>query len=148
MRLFFTVVIFNGTIITGPTLIYRDEVSRSAFVGNLFCSSSSDGASWHFPNGTAVGFSRGTDRFFQFQQRGSGLSLSHYLLGEELDSNNGLWTCRLNSSSNNGAIPVGIYQRGGTYYTILDLQYTHDSKGWCDSSLAKLIRTKVPTLSM
>ena len=107
-------VTFNGTTITGPTLIYRDEVSTSSFVGNLFCSSSSVGASWHFPNGTAVGFTLGTDRFLQFEQRGSGLSLQHYLLGEELASDNGLWTCRLNSSSN-GAIPIGIYQRGGIY---------------------------------
>ena len=69
---------------------------------------SSVGASWHFPNGTAVSFTLGADCFFQIE---AGLSLVHNLIGS-------------NNAVDSMAAPMelhmymGIYQRGGGTYAV------------------------------
>ena len=121
-------VTWNGTTITGPVLIYQDELiaddrdnveTDPPLNGTLICRHETQAqVGWHFANGQALTSSR-TD--FHFRQRRTGTSATPSV--SRLTTNqpddplenviaNGLWTCRLDGDSND-AIPVGIYIRGG-----------------------------------
>ena len=120
---------WNGTSITGPVLIYQDElvVDDSASPtatrirnGILICTSQDQHrVGWHNVQGNSI-FEDETHDFKQ-TRTGSGVtpSVSRLSVNEEYISRpeavaNGLWTCRLNGSASVPApIPVGIYDREG-----------------------------------
>ncbi len=130
-------VTWNGTTITGPVLIYSDElpVDPSATTtgdpnepGALICKSEDRAAvSWHYTPGQIVRGPEHTDTF-KATSTGTGIipSVSRLLLNKvntEVNNNdlNGLWHCRLNGVketdqiSNNQydeQINVGIFSRG------------------------------------
>ncbi len=138
LKWFFVVsVTWNGTTITGPVLIYSDElpVNPSANTtgdpnrpGALICRSEDETrVSWHFINGFFVRGPEFTDTFKQIRT-GEGVtpSLAQLLLNRENTertnpSLNGVWHCRLNSSPLRDGensefqeqINVGIFYRGG-----------------------------------
>ena len=124
---------WNGTTITGPELIYQDEIISDNRVnvetddplnGTLICRHETQAqVGWHFANGQALT----TDLNFHFRQRRTGTSATPSV--SRLTTNrpnqpfeniiaNGLWTCRLDGVFNS-AIPVGIYIRGGGNYSRL-----------------------------
>ena len=101
---------FNGSNISDRAVIFHDEVARTFRDSNLMCQSSTTGASWHYPNGTAVApFGPSTDEYVQFQFQ---TDVDLIRNKDAVDINplsNGLWTCRLGDEF----VPVGIYHRGG-----------------------------------
>ena len=118
LRIFFAVTVTrNGFTITGPVLIYQDELIR------LVCSSeeaqfmSGSSVAWYLPDSKQVNASS-TPSSGDFEQHrsisGNNSVLSSTRAGiARIDAaTNGLWTCRLNGLVR-GAVPVGIYARGG-----------------------------------
>lgn len=121
-------VTWNGTVITGPVLIYHDEIlvdAPNAVIGEttegaLICMSLLNGATarWHFPNSTTVTLALfGTADIHQIVETGSRdrARLSHpqqNLMLTDVD-HNGLWTCRAGGNDGPETIPVGLYHRGG-----------------------------------
>ena len=117
-------VTWNGTIITGPVLIYQDEliidnrtdVLAPPLDGTVICRSENQATvGWHYADGSLVDTS--TNGHFRQKRRFTLPSVSRLTTNrpDEALTNttaNGLWTCRLFASIN-GAIPVGIYARGG-----------------------------------
>ena len=119
---------WNGTSITGPVLIYQDELivdNRTSHTatptsnGTLICTSQDQHrVGWHLPGGTKIR-EDGTGDFRQIRT-GSGVapSVSRLSVNREDVSRddavtNGLWTCRLNGSPGiPPSIPVGMYGRG------------------------------------
>ena len=106
---------WQGDSITGPVLIFHDELPKSFGNPDQQLSCMATNASWHLPNGTAVEEFGANTPFRQLTHR---LRTSAILLGNtvlELPTNrttyNGLWTCRSNGEAT-GAIPVGIYEGG------------------------------------
>ena len=129
-------VIWNGTVITGPILIYHDEITddltteptveNSNGPGDLVCRSENHiGARWREPSGFSVSKS-GNYRQLQANSSAAGVAslsrLSTPIDGKKpTNSNidvNGLWICQVV----NGSIPdqdildnfnyMGIYNRG------------------------------------
>ena len=120
------VVLWDGTPVTGPILIYHDEVAVSPTAPPLstlddpgsralFCRTQSGRASWFNANGVFV-FTGILEVFYQTRTN-PGVAPSEAGIVRSADSqvsaadHNGLWTCRLNGSAE-GAIPVGLYHRG------------------------------------
>ena len=126
----FTVsVTWNGTTITGPVtmLIFQDELVRddrtnvvdTPMDGTLICRSENQAqAGWHFANGVGLHPLSTTNHFRQRRTSTSATPSVTRLTTNRPDealtstANNGLWTCRLNGELR-GAVPVGIYARGG-----------------------------------
>ena len=112
-------VVLYGVPITERRLLYHDEIPTSqAMEDALRCISA--GASWHFPNGSLVDELRdNTDKYFQQLMLSADSRLSRNILAPvpTEDNLNGLWTCRLRGNET-GAIPLGIYQRGGSKHSI------------------------------
>ncbi len=119
-------VTWNGTTITGPVLIYSDElpVNSSANTigdpnepGALICKSEDRATvSWHYTRGQIVRGPEHTDTFKAIRT-GEGVtpSLSQLVLNREnTEINNanlnGLWHCRLGQGVE---IDVGIFSRRG-----------------------------------
>ena len=114
-------VTWNGTSITGPVLIYQDELvvdnstDTTTTNGTLLCTSQDQaGVDWYSPAGVSIS---GTGNFRQINLKTDSESVSRLSANREDVSNdgdgaNGLWTCRLNGSAPI-PIPVGIYSRGG-----------------------------------
>ena len=115
---------WNGTTITGPVLIYQDEIISNnraltdpPLDGTLICSHETQAqVGWHFADAQALS----TNPNFNFRQRRTGTtatpSVSRLTTNQEdqpLENAiaNGLWTCRLDADFNS-AFPVGIYVRG------------------------------------
>ena len=122
-------VTWNGTTITGPVLIFQDELVRDDRTdvlatprnGTVICRSENQTqVGWHFANGVYVSTTTTKNHFRQrrtsswFSTTPSVSRLTTNRPDEALTSaaDNGLWTCRLNSSIST-AVPVGIYARGG-----------------------------------
>ena len=125
-------LIFNGTNITGPILIYHDEIvsdttiptdENSDFPGDLVCRSESIGRSfWRHPTGASVSNSINDD-FYQVRTPQSDPQTYPFLARlstiDSLDSTvNGLWFCSLGFTGNievqdiiDSFIYVGIYSR-------------------------------------
>ena len=131
-------LIFNGTTITGPILIYHDEIvsdttiptdENSDFPGDLVCRTANIGRIfWRTPTGTTVPTSTSED-FYQVRTPTpqssdpqtyphlARLSTMDYL--DSADSAiNGLWICVLGNPGNiedqdviDSFIYVGIYSR-------------------------------------
>ena len=129
---------WNGTTITGPVLIYQDEITSDNRVnvetdpplnGTLICRHETLAqVGWHFANAQALS----TNPDFHFRQRRTGTTATPSV--SRLTTNrpdqslenviaNGLWTCRLDGDISN-AISVGIYIRGGGNYSLLLLLVT------------------------
>ena len=120
-------VTWNGTTITGPVLIFQDELVRddrtnilaTPVDGTVICRSENQArVGWHFANGYLLSTGSTTNHFRQ-RRTGSSATPSVSRLttnrpDEALTSAtaNGLWTCRLNGGIGT-AVPVGIYARGG-----------------------------------
>ena len=107
-------IVLETVPITEPRLLYHDEIPTTALEQDaLRCISA--GASWHFPNGSLVDeFSGTSDIYFQQLMLSADSRLSRNIAAPvpTEDDLNGLWTCRLRGNET-GAIPLGIYQRGG-----------------------------------
>ena len=134
-------VIWNGTTITGPILIYHDEITDDEFpeptVGNsndpgdLVCRSENhEEARWRRSNGS-VARENGEYRRVQ-SPAGSLPSLSQLSTKEDLTSTdpqyNGLWVCVLRNTDGglsdqdliDSFVYVGIYSRNsGELYLVL-----------------------------
>ena len=118
---------WNGAAITGPVLIFQDELVRddrenvqaTPMHGTVICRSENMAqVDWAFANGVQVSTASTTHHFRQ-RRTGSGVTPSVSRLttnrpDEALTSAaaNGLWICRLNGGIGK-AVPVGIYARGG-----------------------------------
>ena len=133
-------VTWNGSTITGPVLIYLDEILVDSYnttdigdpnrPGALICKSENRGsnATWHFADGVLVSIAStsSTTTFKQIRAREgmmSRLSLSRrqfaYHHRDIYVRFNGAWHCRLNAIRNNiyytvfdQQINVGIFVRG------------------------------------
>ena len=124
---------WNGTTITGPVLIFQDELVRddrtnvqaTPMNGTLICRSENQAqVGWHFAPLSSLNSGQllsPISTLFHFRQRRTTSSatpsvsrLTTNRPDEALTSAaaNGLWTCRLNSNRIT-AVPVGIYARGG-----------------------------------
>ena len=131
--LFAVSVIWNGTVVTGPILIYHDEITddlttvptveNSNGPGDLVCKSENhEEAGWREPSGFRVPIS---GNYIKVESAAGVPSLSRLstpIDGEEPTNDNvvvnGLWICQLHNSD----IPdkdilasfnyVGIYNRG------------------------------------
>ena len=115
MHILLVSVTWQGDSITGPVLIFHDELPSSPRETNQQLSCVSAGASWHLPDGIAVEELGANTPFVQLTNGLGTISglLRNTGVGEPANSNpyNGLWTCRSNAEAT-GAIPVGIYERG------------------------------------
>ena len=136
MIVFTVTVTWNGTTITGPVLIFQDELVRddrtnvlaTPMDGTVICRSENQAqVVWQFANGALVPTASTTNHF---RQRRTSISatpsvsrLTTNRPDEALTSAavNGLWTCRLNGSFDE-AVPVGIYARGGGEKNYVDTQ--------------------------
>ena len=117
-------VTWNGTAVSGPVLIYHDEVAivpAQNFLplfdhpggGILACrgNATSQGVAWHYAHGDMVTTSPLLVPFYQSIAEAG--SVSRLARGHNIASPfSGLWTCRQNGNADT-AIPVGLYQRGG-----------------------------------
>ena len=135
LYLFAVSLIFNGTTITGPILIYHDEIVSDSKIptdensnspGDLVCRSASIGRHfWRLPFGRTVG-QQGSGDFYQRRTPFSDPRTYPYLnrlstidfLDTANSTINGLWTCVLGGTGNNedpdviaSTIYVGIYSR-------------------------------------
>lgn len=114
-------ILWNGTEIAGPFLIFHHEIQvinrtqayETDSENTLWCVSESNaGVVWYFTDASRVPDSPATI----FQQTRTTLNSSLAILsrGTAGDDNtsrsSGLWICRLNGSSD-GEVPVGIYHR-------------------------------------
>ncbi len=126
---------WNGTTITGPVLIYSDEIPVDMNAntidqnrpGALICRSEDRArVSWHFTTGIIVGTFT-SDTFKQIRTQDEIASISQLLLNREnIEINNhfnGVWHCRLNATGLRDdnrhergrygeQINVGIFSRG------------------------------------
>ena len=120
-------VTWNGTTITGPVLIFQDELVRDDRTnvlatprdGTLICRSENQAqVGWHFANTQLVSPISTNNHFRQRRPSSSATPsvsrLTTNIPDEALTSAaaNGLWSCRLNGNLIT-AVPVGIYARGG-----------------------------------
>ncbi len=125
-------VTWNGTTITGPVLIYSDElpVDPSANTigdpngpGALICRSEDRArVSWHYTSGQIVRGPEHTDTFKAIRTREGVIPSVSQLLLNRVNTErtnpdlNGLWHCRLNAvgqTEYDEQINVGIFSRGG-----------------------------------
>ena len=116
MNAFCTVLVTwrGATINETPLMVYHDEISAFSGDDTLECRSDTFSQGWYFPNGNSVNFF--TSDISGFQQFVIGpTAVLHRNPNVPLTANtslNGLWSCRA-FGAENGAIPVGIYSRGG-----------------------------------
>ena len=121
-------VTWNDTTITGPVLIFQDELVRddrtdvlaTPMDGTVICRSENQAqVGWHFAKGIFVQALFVTTHH-PFRQRRTSSSATPSVsrlttnTSDEAVTNalaNGLWTCRLNADIGT-AVPVGIYARG------------------------------------
>ena len=128
-------LIFNGTTITGPILIYHDEIGSDTSIptdenindpGDLVCRSASIGRTfWRTPAGSNIPTTPSED-FYNVRTPNTDPQTYPYLAQlstiDFLDSTdsaiNGLWICPLGSTGNieeqdviDSFIYVGIYSR-------------------------------------
>ena len=124
--MFTVTVTWNGTTITGPVLIFQNELVRddrtnvlaTPVNGTVICRSENQAqVGWHFANGVFI--SSSTTNHFRMRRTSTSATPSVSRLttnrpDEALTSAaaNGLWTCRLNAGITT-AVSVGIYARGG-----------------------------------
>ena len=122
-------VTWSGTTITGPVLIFQDELVRDDRTnvrdtprdGTVIFRSENqahwDRVGWHYANRTLVYTISTTSHFRQRRTVSSAIPSVSRLTTNKPDKAltspgaNGLWTCQLTSVST--AVPVGIYARGG-----------------------------------
>ena len=136
--MFTVTVTWNGKTITGPVLVFQDELVRddrtnvlaTPMHGTVICRSENQTqVGWHFApinnaNGVLVSTSSTTNHFRQRRTSSSTTPSVSRLTTNRPDEAliiaeaNGLWSCRLNGSIIT-AVPVGIYARGGgeRYFT-------------------------------
>ena len=128
VHVFTVTVSWNGTTITGPVLIFQDELVRDDRTnvlatpvrdGTVICRSENQAqVGWHFANGVLLSTASTTNNFRQRRTSSSATPSVSRLTTNRPDEAltsavaNGLWTCRL-SHSISTAVPVGIYARGG-----------------------------------
>ena len=125
--MFTVTVTWNGTTITGPVLIFQDELVRddrtnvlaTPMDGTLICRSENQAqVGWHFAINAIISTTSTTNHFTQRRTSFNATpSVSRLTTNRPDGANtsaaaNGLWSCRL-SSSISTAVPVGIYARGG-----------------------------------
>ena len=120
-------VTWNGTTITGPVLIFQDELIRddrtnvlaTPLDGTVICRSENQAqVGWHLANGNIVQGSS-TNNHFKQRRTSSSATPSVSRLTTNIPDGaltsaaaNGLWSCRL-TANRITAVPVGIYARGG-----------------------------------
>ena len=125
--MFTVTVTWNGTTITGPVLIFQDELVRDdrndvhtpPRNGTVICRSDRQSqVFWQYASGDLVSTISTTDHFRQRRPPSSPQSVSRLTTNRPDEANistqaNGLWSCRPPTASVRGAVPVGIYARGG-----------------------------------
>ena len=126
VRVFTVTVTWNGTTITGPVLIFQDELVRddrtnvlaTPMDGTVICRSENQAqVAWHFANGVSIS-ATSTNHFRQRRTSSSATPSVSRLTTNRPDEAltsaeaNGMWICALNAGISI-AVPVGIYARGG-----------------------------------
>ena len=121
-------VTWNSTSVSGPVLIYHDEVLSIASSasynsstsdgpgGHVLVCSGDAGVAWYHTNGDLVTSVPVSPVTF-YQRRAERPAVARLLRDTDspalrLDNRNGLWVCQRNDT-NDTAISVGLYQRGG-----------------------------------
>ena len=135
--MFAVTVTWNGTTITGPVLIFQDELVRddctnvlaTPLDGTVICRSENQAqVGWHSAIGVFESPTSTTNHFRQRRTSSSATpSVSRLTTNTPIEANtsaaaNGLWTCRLNGGIST-AVPVGIYARGGGEKYYVDTHY-------------------------
>ena len=125
--MFTVTVTWNSTTITGPVLIFQDELVRDDRTnvgatprnGTLICRSENQASvGWQFADTNFVSTVSTTNHFRQRRTSTSATPSVSRLTTNRPDealtdtAANGLWTCRLNGAGST-AVTVGIYARGG-----------------------------------
>ena len=125
--MFTVTVTWNGTTITGPVLIFQDELVRddrtnvlaTPMDGTVICRSENQAqVGWHLASGLILSGSGTTNHFRHLRTSSSATPSVSRLTTNRPDealtsaAANGLWSCRLNGGFST-AVPVGIYARGG-----------------------------------
>ena len=98
----------NRTVVTHPPIaIFHDEVPEVINPPSPVCRSA--GARWHFPNGNSVSTMAGGE--FRQLVTPTAAALVRLVDASEITNHtfSGLWSC----CDESGAIPLGIYSRGG-----------------------------------
>jgi hypothetical protein len=123
-------VIWNGVSVTGPVLVFQDEIAVYSTVpefsslddpgsGALLCRSETRAtAGWHLTDGSFINM-HSSPAFHQRTTVAGAIPSEAALVRYtdrtvSTDNHNGLWTCRLNDASETPA-SVGVYQRGGEH---------------------------------
>ena len=116
-------VTWNGAAITGPVLIYQDELvvdnsdidATPVRNGTLICRANQAQVRWHLPNGDAVS-TTSTGDIMQTRTSSiatpsvSRLSTNNEDVSRDDNISNGLWTCRLDGNGTDPTpVSVGIY---------------------------------------
>ena len=108
-------VTWKGSVINGPKLIYQDEMNDNL----LECVSSIQAqVGWHYAGGQLVSTTSMTNHYRQERTSTGEIPSRAKLIANRPNdaltstAGNGLWSCRLNAGFP-GAVPVGIYARGG-----------------------------------
>ena len=108
-------VTWKGSVINGPKLIYQDEMNDNP----LECVSSDQArVGWHSAGGLLVSITSMTNHYRQERTSTGKIPSKAKLIANRPNdpltstAGNGLWSCRLNAGFP-GAVPVGIYARGG-----------------------------------
>ena len=108
-------VTWKGSVINGPKLIYQDEMNDNP----LECVSSNQSrVGWHYAGGQLVSTTSLTNHYRQERTPTGKIPSKAKLIANRPNdaltstAGNGLWSCRLNAGFG-GAVPVGIYARGG-----------------------------------
>ena len=125
--MYIVTVTWNGITITGPVLIFQDELVRddrtnvlaTPLDGTVICRSENQAqVGWHLANGQTVQLSTTNNQFKQRRTSSSATPSVSRLTTNRPDealtsaAANGLWSCQLNGGFGT-AVPVGIYARGG-----------------------------------
>ena len=120
--MFTVTVTWNGTTITGPVLIFQDELVRddrsnpfaTPMDDTLICRSENQAqVGWHFASGALIYTSSTTNHFRQRRTSSSATPSVSRLTTDRPDealtsaAANGLWSCTL-SGSFGTAVPVGL----------------------------------------
>ena len=170
--MFTVTVTWNGTTITGPVLIFQDELVRddrsnvyaTPVDGTLICRSENQAqVGWHFAplsnSGQLVSTTSSTDHFRQRRTSSSATPSVSRLTTNRPDealtsaAANGLWSCRLNGALTT-AVPVGIYARGGGENFILcrmsDNIYNYTGRGAISGNQVSLtsFQSDTPTFTL
>ena len=110
LLLYIVTVTWQGVPVTGPLLIFHSEIQQTVTSNSLTCSHPTRPVAWYLAvrntrlttqsSGTVINVISSDGRQAQIRRGTNDLSESEF---------DGLWTCRLDGATGDGAFHVGIY---------------------------------------